>query len=351
MSETCGFESKTIHRLLGFKPPNGYEHNEDNPLEGDVLIVDECSMIDVVLMNSLLKAVPDEMKIIFVGDVDQLPSVGPGNVLRDIIESGTVPVAKLDTIFRQAQGSDIIKNAHLINHGNLPSLNNGKQSDFFFIETGAEPEDNASIPQKIVELCKERLPRHYRADPMSDIQVLCPMNRSENGAHNLNTVLQSALNPGNSVANNAALKRGGTEYRLGDKVMQIRNNYEKNVFNGDIGIIRSVDMDSRTLGVDFDTRLVEYDGSELDELVLSYAITIHKSQGSEYPIVIMPFTMQFYVMLQRNLLYTGITRAKKALVLIGTKKAVSYAVRNSDVAKRNTGLAKRLADMFEKFEK
>ena len=343
MSETCGFESKTIHRLLGFKPPNGYEHDADNPLDGDVLIVDECSMIDVVLMNSLLKAVSDEMKIIFVGDVDQLPSVGAGNVLSDIIESGVIPVVKLDTIFRQAQGSDIIKNAHLINHGKLPSLNNGKQSDFFFIET--DPEDNASIPQTIVDLCKTRLSRHYGVNPVNDIQVLCPMNRSENGASNLNAILQAALNPNHD---GSSLRRGGTEYRLGDKVMQIRNNYEKNVFNGDIGIIKSVDMDERALSVDFDNQIVEYDVSELDELVLSYAITIHKSQGSEYPIVIMPFTMQFYVMLQRNLLYTGITRAKKAIVLVGTKKAVSYAVRNSDVAKRNTGLAKRLADMFAK---
>ena len=339
MSETCGMESKTIHRMLGFKPPNDYEHNGDNPLSGDVLIVDECSMIDVVLMNSLLKAVPNKMKVIFVGDVDQLPSVGAGNVLSDIISSTVIPVVKLDTIFRQAQGSDIIKNAHSINKGVFPSLNNGKQSDFFFIEQ----EENDKIPQAIVELCKQRLPNHYGADPIHDIQVLCPMNRSENGAANLNIILQAALNPGT-----ASLKHGGTEYRLGDKVMQIKNNYEKNVFNGDIGIIKSVDLDARTLSVIFDNQPVEYDISELDELVLSYAITIHKSQGSEYPIVIMPFTMQFYVMLQRNLLYTGITRAKKAIVLIGSKKALGFAVRNSDVAKKNTGLAKRIYDKFQK---
>ena len=335
MSETCGMESKTIHRLLGFKPPGGYEHNGDNPLEGDVLIVDECSMIDIVLMNSLLKAVPDAMKIIFVGDVDQLPSVGAGNVLADIISSGVVPVVKLDTIFRQAQGSDIIKNAHAINKGQFPSVSNGRQSDFFFIEQ----EDNAAIPQVIVELCKSRLPKHYGVDPVGDIQVLCPMNRSENGAFNLNAVLQSALNP-----SAPALRRGGTEYRLGDKVMQIKNNYEKNIFNGDIGIVKSVDLESRNLNVDFEGHLLEYDISELDELVLSYAVTIHKSQGSEYPIVIMPFTMQFFVMLQRNLLYTGITRAKKALVLVGSKKAIGRAVRNADVARRNTGLARRLTE-------
>ena len=342
MSETCGFESKTIHRLLGFKPPNGYEHDSDNPIIGDVLIVDECSMIDIVLMNSLLKAVPDEMKVIFVGDVDQLPSVGAGNVLSDMIASEVIPVVKLDTIFRQAQGSDIIKNAHKINNGAFPSLANGKNSDFFFIEQ----EDSAAIPQTIVELCKTRLPKHYGVDPIHGIQVLCPMNRSENGASNLNAVLQSALNPAIASFDSSvsSMKRGGTEYRVGDKVMQIKNNYEKNVFNGDIGIIQSADLDSRTLVVNFDNQLVEYEISELDELVLSYAITIHKSQGSEYPIVIMPFTMQFFVMLQRNLLYTGITRAKKAIVLIGTKKAISFAIRNSDVAKRNTGLAKRLQD-------
>jgi len=338
MSETCGFEAKTIHRMLGYKPPGGYEHDGDSPISGDVLIVDECSMIDVVLMNSLLKAVPDEMKLIFVGDIDQLPSVGPGNVLSDIIASGVIHTVRLDTIFRQAQSSDIIKNAHLINKGKFPSLNNGKNSDFFFIEQ----EDNTLIPQAIVELCMKRLPKHYKVNPINDIQVLCPMSRSDNGAANLNTVLQAALNP-----NTGSLKRGGTEYRLGDKVMQIKNDYDKNVFNGDMGIIKSIDMDSRNVCVDFDSRDVEYDVSELDELVLSYAITIHKSQGSEYPIVIMPFTMQFFVMLQRNLLYTGITRAKRAIVLIGSKKAVGCAVRNEDVIKRNTGLVKKLSDQFE----
>ena len=337
MTETCGMESKTIHRLLGFKPPNGYEHDGNNPLEGDALIVDECSMIDVVLMNSLLKAVPDDMKVIFVGDVDQLPSVGPGNVLSDIISSGVIPVVKLDTIFRQAQGSDIIKNAHRINKGIFPSLSNGKQSDFFFIEQ----EENEKIPQIIVELCKKRLANHYGADPVHDIQVLCPMNRSENGSANLNIILQAVLNP-----NTASLKRGGTEYRTGDKVMQVKNNYEKNVFNGDIGLIKAIDLDTRTMTVTFEGQTVEYDVSELDELALSYAVTIHKSQGSEYPIVIMPFTMQFFVMLQRNLLYTGITRAKRAIILIGSKKAIGIAVKNTEVAKRNTGLAKRLTGMF-----
>ena len=338
MSETCGFEAKTIHRMLGYKPPNGYEHNGENPLAGDVLIIDECSMIDVVLMNNLLKAVPNAMKIVFVGDIDQLPSVGPGNVLSDIISSGVVSVIRLDTIFRQAQSSDIIKNAHLINNGKFPSLFNGKKSDFFFIEQ----EDNAQIPQTIAELCTKRLPNHYGVNPINDIQVLCPMTRSENGSSNLNMVLQEALNPNASL-----LKRGGTEYRLGDKVMQIKNDYDKNVFNGDIGVIKSINMEDRSICVDFDSQYVEYDLSELDELVLSYAITIHKSQGSEYPIVVIPFTMQFFVMLQRNLLYTGITRAKKVIVLIGSKKAIGCAVKNSDVVTRNTGLSKRLFQVFE----
>jgi len=332
-------EAKTIHRLLGFKPPSGYKHDDENPLAGDVLIVDECSMIDIVLMNSLLKAMPNEMRVILVGDVDQLPSVGPGNVLSDIISSGVIPVIRLDTIFRQAQGSNIIRNAHSINKGILPSLDNGKGSDFFFLEE----EHDEKIPQLIVELCRERLPKRFGVNPIHDIQVLCPMNRTESGASNLNMVLQSALN-----TSTTSLRRGGTEYRLGDKVMQIKNNYDKNIFNGDIGIIRRVDLELRTLSVDFDGRLVEYETTDLDELVLSYAVTIHKSQGSEYPVVIIPFTMEFYVMLQKNLLYTGVTRAKKLLILVGSKKAVEFAVKNSDAVRRNTGLAKKLADVFER---
>jgi exodeoxyribonuclease V alpha subunit len=334
MSEACNFEAKTIHRLLGFKPPSGYEHDEDNPLRGDVLIIDECSMIDIVLLNSLLKAVPNEMKIIFVGDIDQLPSVGPGNVLSDMITSNAIPVIKLNTIFRQAYDSDIIKNAHLINKGKFPQLSCGKDSDFFYIEA----EDNEQIPEIIVNLCKERLPKFYRADPFSDIQVISPMARSVNGTTNLNAILQTALNP-----NRTLIIRRGLEYKQGDKVMQVKNNYDKNVFNGDIGIIQAIDPGSRIAVVEFDDREVEYDTSELDELVLSYAITIHKSQGSEYPIVVMPLTMQFMTMLQRNLLYTGITRAKKAIILVGSKKAISCAVENANIQKRNTGLSERLS--------
>jgi exodeoxyribonuclease V alpha subunit len=333
LSEATGMEAKTIHRMLGFSPGSGYERNENNPLEGDALIMDESSMIDVILMYNLLKAVPDSMKIILIGDSDQLPSVGAGNVLLDIIASGVVPVTCLTTIYRQAGTSDIILNAHRINHGEFPVLRGGKQSDFFYIE-----EDNPeNIPSLISGLCAQRLPRYYEVDPIQGIQVLSPMQRGETGAANLNALLQDALNPGK-----VSLRRGGVEYRLDDKVMQIRNNYDKEVFNGDIGQVSAVDAEERELTVVFDGVAVVYDVSELDELVLAYATTIHKAQGSEYPIVVMPFTMQHYVMLQRNLLYTGVTRAKKALVLVGTRKAIGYAIRNNTVTRRNTGLAERL---------
>jgi exodeoxyribonuclease V alpha subunit len=332
MAETTGKTAKTIHRLLEYKPPQGYQKNENAPLEGDVLIVDEASMIDIVLMYNLLKAVPPHMTVILVGDIDQLPSVGPGNVLRDIIDSGAVPVVRLTKIFRQAAGSMIIQNAHRINRGDYPTLNSGRQSDFFFMAG-----DNAVLPDRIVELCARRLPQAYHVDPIRDIQVLCPMQRGETGTANLNTVLQGALNK-----SQLALRRGGVEYRLGDKVMQIRNNYDKEVFNGDIGGISKIDAEERILEVVFDGRAVPYELGETDELVLAYACTIHKSQGSEYPIVVMPLTMSHYVMLERNLLYTGITRAKKILVLLGEKRAVALAVKNNNVTQRNTRLAARL---------
>lgn len=336
LSEATGMEAKTIHRLLGFNPKGGYEMTEENPLDGDVLLVDESSMIDVILMYNLLKAVPDTMKFIMIGDADQLPSVGAGNVLRDIIESEVVPVVQLVTIYRQAQASNIIMNAHRINQGDFPVLRGGRQSDFFFIEE----DDTAKIPEIICGLCAKRLPAYYKVDPISGIQVLSPMQRGETGAANLNALLQEALNPGKEC-----LRRGGTEYRRGDKVMQIKNNYDKEVFNGDIGQVSSIDLEERELTVLFDAVPVVYDVSELDELVLAYATSIHKAQGSEYPIVVMPFTMQHYMMLQRNLLYTGVTRAKKALVLVGTKKAIGYAVRNNTVSKRNTCLVERLRTM------
>ncbi|MBR0184494.1 MAG: AAA family ATPase, partial [Synergistaceae bacterium] len=352
MSEVTKMEAKTIHRLLEMKPPQGFQKNEANPLVGDVLIVDECSMIDVILMNSLLKAVPDNMTLILVGDVDQLPSVGAGKVLSDIIASGAVPVVKLEKIFRQAQKSRIITNAHKINHGEMPYLTD-RDSDFLFADAGATKnadkagtdaegeEDTAAIrsekaADKILWLCTNYLPKHYRIN-QEDIQVLTPMRRGSVGSANLNQRLQAAINP-----EGPSLKRAGIDYRIGDKVMQIRNNYVKAVFNGDIGFVSAVNTEDNELTVDFDERPVTYDISELDELVLAYATTIHKSQGSEFPYVVMPLMMSHYMMLQRNLLYTGVTRAKKGLILVGEKKAVYIAVKNNKIVERNTRLAERL---------
>lgn len=335
MSEAAGMEAKTIHRLLEYKPPEGYQKNEEHPLEGDVLILDECSMIDIMLMYNLLKALPEQMSLILIGDTDQLPSVGAGNVLRDIIASQRVPVVRLTQIFRQAQGSRIIMNAHRINRGESIDMRGGKESDFFF----ASKTTNQEVVDTIVQYCKMNLPRYYHMDPFTDIQVLTPMQRGECGAVHLNQVLQEAMNPSRIF-----LRRGGTQYRLKDKVMQIRNDYDKEVFNGDIGTITKVDMEERELTVLFDDREVVYDVTELEELSLAYAVTIHKAQGSEYPIVVMPFTMSHFVMLQRNLLYTGVTRAKKILVLVGEKKAVYYAIKNETTAGRNTCLARRLQE-------
>ena len=366
---SCG-EAKTIHRLLEVKMPEGYQRNEENPLQGDVLIVDECSMIDIMLMYNLLKAVPDTMTLILVGDIDQLPSVGAGNVLRDLIDSERFPVVRLTRIFRQAQTSRIITNAHRINSGKMPDISNGKNTDFFFIdmERTMERERQSADPflppgpeispseiadraaNEIVALVKTKLSRYYRT-ASREIQVLTPMQRGVVGAANLNQALQAAINPGPGMNGrfhepDQVLRRGGMVYRRGDKVMQIRNNYDKEVFNGDIGFIESIDMEERTLRVNIDGRSVEYDASELDELVLAYATTIHKAQGSEYPIVVIPVLMNHYVMLQRNLIYTGITRAKKILVLVGTKKALSYAVRHLTVDKRNTMLKERIQKLI-----
>lgn len=333
MTEATGIEAKTIHRLLECKPPEGYQKNNENPLEGDVLIVDECSMIDIVLMNSLLKAVPEDMRLVLAGDINQLPSVGAGNVLRDIIDSGKFPVIELKKIFRQAQSSRIIMNSHKINAGEMPDISNGKNSDFFFIQKET-PEQAA---EEIVNLVKYNLPNYYKI-PVSQIQVLSPLQRGAAGAANLNIILQEALNPGG-----LEIRHGGYIFRTNDKVMQIKNNYDKEVFNGDTGIIEKTSLEDRTLIINFDGRHIEYDASELDELVLAYATTIHKSQGSEYPVVVMPVLMEHSIMLQRNLVYTGITRAKKILVIVGTRKALEYSVNNMSVTKRNTMLKERLA--------
>ena len=352
LSEATGMEAKTIHRLLEVKPPDGYQKNEEDPLTGDVLIVDECSMIDILLMYNLLKAVPDHMRLILVGDTDQLPSVGPRNVLHDIIESSCFPVIRLKRIFRQAQKSRIIMNAHRINQGQMPDLTNGAGSDFFFTDPSSgkgfasEDERREILPglaaETIVDFVKTKLPRYYHV-PVSEIQVLTPMQRGVTGAANLNQLLQQALNPGD-----VGLRRGGFLYKTRDKVMQIRNNYDKEVFNGDIGVIEETDLEERELKVRFDDRSVTYDVSELDELTLAYATTIHKAQGSEYPIVVMPVLMNHYVMLQRNLIYTGITRAKKILVMVGTRQALRYAVGNVTVTERNTYLSERIRKQFEK---
>lgn len=337
MSEATGRNAQTVHRLLKYSPLEGYKNNEENPLDCDVLIIDETSMIDIILMYNLLKAVSNDTVVILVGDVDQLPSVGPGNVLKDIIDSGAVTVVKLNRIFRQAMGSAIIMNAHKINHGEFPVLMGGKNSDFFFIEE----EDPEKIVELVRQLCKERLPKYYGVDPVNQIQVLCPMLKGAVGAHNLNAVLQEALNP-----SDISVKYGGIFYKVNDKVMQIKNNYDKNVFNGDIGRITNIDREEKVVYIKFDENEVEYDVTELDEVALAYAITVHKSQGSEYSIVIAPFTMQHYMMLQRNLLYTCVTRAKKVIVLVGSKKALGYCIKNSKSIDRNTMLVLRLKEMF-----
>jgi exodeoxyribonuclease V alpha subunit len=333
MSEATGMESKTIHRLLEFSPQEGFKKNEENLINCDVIIIDESSMIDIVLMYNLLKAIPDNSNVILVGDVDQLPSVGPGNVLRDIIESKALPVVKLTTIFRQALGSMIITNAHRINKGQMPILKNDKRADCFFMEG----DDQNGILETIKELCHKRLPIYYKVDPIEDIQVLCPMQRGDLGARNLNIVLQGILNP-----EKVEIKAAGQIFKKGDKVMQIKNNYDKNVFNGDIGRISEIDFEEKSLLITFDGADVEYDVSEMDEVMLAYATTVHKSQGSEYKVVIAPIVTSHYMMLQRNLLYTAVTRAKKILVLVGSKRAIAMAVNNDKIVRRNTLLAKRL---------
>ena len=333
LSEATRRPAKTIHRMLGFNPAKGgFQKDRDDPLEVDLVIVDEVSMIDTVLMHNLLKAIPETSRLVLVGDVDQLPSVGPGNVLRDIIASEEVPVVRLTHIFRQARTSQIVTSAHRINQGEYPEVDNKTAREFFFIEQ----KDPEVIPELIEKLCTERIPRRLHCDPIDDIQVIAPMYRGSTGATHLNARLQHALNP-----DGFAYRRGNTEYRAGDKVMQVRNNYQKLVFNGDIGRIRSIDIEEQQLLVQFDEPVL-YEFHELDELVPAYAISVHKAQGSEYPAVVMPVTMQHYLLLQRNLLYTAVTRAKQLVVLIGAPKALWIAVRNAKVAERYTSLADRL---------
>jgi exodeoxyribonuclease V alpha subunit len=322
MSEATGMEAKTIHRLLEFDPKAyGFKRDQENPLECDLLVVDESSMVDVMLMQSLVNAIPDTAALLIVGDIDQLPSVGPGQVLADIIGSGTVPVVRLTEVFRQAAQSRIITTAHMINQGRIPDLGKVEgETDFYFIPAD-EPEEAV---QRIINLVGKHIPRKFGLDPIRDIQVLCPMNRGGVGARSLNIELQAALNPNPG----AKVERFGWTFAPGDKVMQIENDYDKDVFNGDIGYIRAVDTVEGELIVDFDGREVSYLFGELDTLVPAYAATIHKSQGSEYPAVVIPVMTQHYAMLQRNLLYTGLTRGKKLVILVGQRKAIAIAVKN-----------------------
>jgi exodeoxyribonuclease V alpha subunit len=340
LSEATHHPASTVHRLLEFRPQlGGFQRNEQKPLSADLVIVDETSMMDVLLMHYLLKAVPSHATLLLVGDVDQLPSVGPGNVLKDIIASGRFPMVRLTEIFRQARQSRIVTNAHLVRQGKFPRLQTDSNDlqDFYFIEKD-EPEEAFQI---ILKLCTDRIPARFGLNPIEDIQVLSPMHRGTVGAQKLNSALQEALNPQLQV-----VERNGRTFRLHDKVMQIRNNYDKDVYNGDMGRIRKIDSENHEILVEIDGRQVAYEFSELDELVLAYAVSVHKAQGSEYPAVVLPLMTQHYVMLQRNLLYTAITRAKKLAVIVGSKKALAIAVQNNKTQSRFTLLKERLIGAF-----
>ena len=362
LSETTGSEAKTIHRLLEFSPQNnGFKRNRQNPLDTDVVIVDETSMVDLVLMNRLMQAIRPTTTVILIGDIDQLPSVGAGNVLRELIDSQRIPVIQLTEIFRQAQESMIVTNAHRINKGDFPELTGDTDRNFFFIEE----EDPEAITELICSLIADRLPQHYDYHPIDDIQLLCPMRRGALGTENLNTRLQEVLNPEYTapVSHPLEKKRFGVQtyrqvprrgevpssvsrtaggFRIGDKVMQVRNNYDYDVFNGDIGRVVAIDQIDKKVHIQFPDKQVAYDTADLGELVLAYATTIHKAQGSEYPAVVIPLHTQHYLMLQRNLLYTGITRAKERVVVVGTKRALGICIRNNQVTERNSYLAERL---------
>jgi exodeoxyribonuclease V alpha subunit len=334
LSETTSVEAKTIHRLLDIDPATGrFSRNEAHPLSCGLLVVDETSMVDVLLMHSLLRAMPSESGLILVGDVDQLPSVGPGTVLHDLIESGVVPSVRLTEVFRQAADSQIIANAHRIRRGQMPDMRGGEQaSDFHFVERD-EPE---KIAATLVKLVKERIPQRFGFDPIRDVQVLCPMNRGSLGVRELNTAFQQVLNP--ARAGEPVAERFGWRFQMRDKVIQTENDYDKDVFNGDIGTVERIDAVEHEVTIRFDERSVAYDFGELDEVSLAYAVTIHKSQGSEFPAVVIPLATQHYMLLQRNLIYTGITRGKKLVVLVGQKKALAIAVRNDRPQRRYSGL-------------
>ncbi|WP_247895324.1 SF1B family DNA helicase RecD2 [Azospirillum brasilense] len=339
LSESTGLEARTIHRLLETDPQaGGFKRDETNPLDCDLLVVDETSMVDVPLMNALLRAVPGRAALLLVGDVDQLPSVGPGQVLGDVIASGAVPVVRLTEIFRQAATSRIIVNAHRINAGQMPETPKaGEDSDFYFVEA-ATPEAGVA---KLIEMVRDRIPRRFGADPVRDVQILCPMNRGGLGARSLNIELQRVLNP----PGESRVERFGWTFGPGDKVMQVENNYDKEVYNGDLGIVSAVDPEEGTLTATFDGRSVTYDFGELDEIVLAYATTIHKSQGSEYPVVIIPVVTQHYTMLHRNLIYTGVTRGKRLVIMLGQRRALAMAVRGTQGRRRWTKLGEWLSSL------
>lgn len=342
LSESTSLEAKTIHRLLEFDPrQGGFKRNQENPLEADLVVIDESSMIDVTLMYQLLRAIPSEASVLFVGDVDQLPSVGPGSVLSDLILSEKLPVVRLTEIFRQAASSKIIVNAHRINHGEMPLSAEKKDelSDFYFIACET-PEE---IVSKMMQVICKRIPERFGLDPLHDVQVLAPLNRGGLGSRALNVELQKRLNR----TQENGITRFGWNYKVGDKVIQTQNNYDKDVFNGDIGTILAVDIDENKLAIVFEGREVEYDVSDLDELLPAYAVSIHKSQGSEYPAVVIPLAMQHFMMLERNLLYTGVTRGKKLVVVIGQRKALTMAVNNVRSSTRLTALKERIQEMFE----
>jgi exodeoxyribonuclease V alpha subunit len=342
LSETTGREARTIHRLLEFDPTNigNFKRHRGNPIKADLLVVDETSMVDVLLMSQLLQAIPPRACVVLVGDVDQLPSVGPGTVLADIIASGSVPVVRLTEIFRQAGQSWIVRAAHHVKNGEMPEPAPDRHGDFYFIEANTPGE----VIDRIVTMVRERIPARFHLNPFRDIQILTPMNRSELGSRHLNERLQEVLNPVRSTNEKDAIQiqRYGWTFRIGDKVLQTVNNYQKEVFNGDIGRVLGIDLEDQVIRVDFDGRRISYDFGELDELALAYALTIHKSQGSEYPAVVIPLHEQHYLMLQRNLLYTGITRGKKLVTLVGSRRALALAVKRQNTARRYTGLCRRL---------
>jgi exodeoxyribonuclease V alpha subunit len=341
LTESTGIPAQTIHRLLEVQS-SGFNRNQSNPLDGDLLVVDETSMIDVPLMSALMKALPPRASLILVGDVDQLPSVGPGSVLTDIIDSEKVSVVRLTEVFRQAANSRIITTAHQVNAGLFPDLPaKDETSDFYFIERD-ETED---ILATLLETVHERIPRKFHFDPIRDVQVLCPMNRALLGVREMNIAQQKLLNP--PRGDEPYVEKFGQVFRVRDKVIQTENNYDKEVFNGDIGIITKIDPVEREIIVQFDAREVTYEFGELDEISLAYAITIHKSQGSEFPVVVIPIATQQFLMLQRNLIYTGITRGKKLVVVIGQKKALGMAIRNNKSARRFTGLLPRLRQSID----